>query len=84
MNIEDPRWDEYEARFRALAEETPILKGAHPELASSELMLCLYGENGMEPDEEFSMLGQLEARKGQLACVEMTTAYWEDLVLYLI
>jgi hypothetical protein len=83
MNIEDPKWEEYETRFRALVEDTPILKGAHPELASSELMLCLYGENGIEPEQEFKILSQLEAQKGKLSCVEMTTAYWEDLILYL-
>jgi hypothetical protein len=83
MHIEESHWEEYEHRFRALAEDVPVKKGPHPEMASSQLLLCLYGDNGLEPEQELAMLSQLEAVKSQLFCVEMSTAYWEDLVLYL-
>ena len=83
MHTEDTRWEEYEKRFRALVERVPMYKGAHAELASSPLILCLYGENGVEPDKEFEMLTQLELAADDVEVVEMTTAYWEDLVLYL-
>ena len=83
MNIEDPRWDEYENRFRALSEIVDVAKGPQPELASAEMMLFLYGENGMTPDQEFDMLSKLEKKVTDLKGTEMQTAYWEDIVLYL-
>ncbi len=83
MDIEDPRWDEYEIRFRALAETVVVAKGPQPELASAEMMLFLYGENGLAPDQEFEMLAKLEAKATDLKGTEMHTAYWEDIVLYL-
>lgn len=86
MDINDTHWEAYETRFRALAEEVPMHKGAMPELASSSVMLCLYGENALSPDQEFDMLAQLEKavqEKQPVGCVEMLTSYWEDLVLFL-
>ncbi|WP_303673971.1 hypothetical protein [Vampirovibrio chlorellavorus] len=83
MDIEDPRWEEYEARFRALAEAVGVAKGPQPELASAEMMLFLYGENGLAPEQEFDMLAKLEVKAADLKGTEMQTAYWEDIVLYL-
>jgi hypothetical protein len=83
MHIEDSHWEDYEERFRALAQRVPMHKGARTELASAPLMLCLYGENGMNPEKELELLSQMEQAVDQVEVVEMTTAYWEDLVLYL-
>jgi hypothetical protein len=83
MNVEDPRWDEYEARFRELAERVELQKGPQPELASAQLHLCLYGDNAMTPEQEFDVLDQFEQRASQLKGTEILTAYWEDVVLYL-
>lgn len=83
MDIENPRWEEYENRFRALAETVEIQKGPQPELASAEVMLFLYGENGLSPEEEFSLLEKLEKQAENLKGTAMLTAYWEDIVLYL-
>ncbi|WP_373532273.1 hypothetical protein [Vampirovibrio sp.] len=83
MNIEDPRWDEYESRFRALSETVGITKGPQSELASAEMMLFLYGENGLLPEQEFELLTTLESRAADLKGTVMLTAYWEDIVLYL-
>lgn len=83
MDIEDPRWDEYEARFRTLAETVGVAKGPQPELASAEMMLFLYGENGLTPDQEFDLLNKLESQAAHLKGTEMHTPYWEDIVLYL-
>lgn len=83
MNIEDPRWDEYETRFRALAEQVTLQKGPQPELASAELYLCLYGDNAMTPEQEFDALTRLEKEAGHIRGTEMLTAYWEDILLYL-
>ena len=82
MNIEDPRWDEYETRFRALAETIDLQKGPQLELASAKVMLFLYGENGLTPDQEFDMLARLEQSKEPIKGTEMLTSYWEDIVLY--
>jgi hypothetical protein len=83
MHTEDSRWEEYERRFRALAERVPVHKGARAELASARLILCLYGDNGLSPESELDVLTQLEQAANRVQGVEMTTAYWEDLVLYL-
>jgi hypothetical protein len=83
MNIEDPRWDEYESRFRALSEAVGVTQGPQPELASAEMMLFLYGENGLLPEQEFELLAKLESRLPELKGTVMLTAYWEDIVLYL-
>jgi len=83
MNVEDPRWEEYERQFRELAEDVELQKGPQPELASSELFLCLYGDNALNPEQEFEALEQLRQVKDKLKGAEMQTAYWEDIVLYL-
>jgi hypothetical protein len=83
MNIEDPRWDEYETRFRALAERIPLLKGPQPELASARLFLCLYGDNAMTLEQEFEALAALEKDVEHLKGATILTAYWEDILLYL-
>lgn len=83
MNIEHPQWEEYEARFRALAEQVVLNKGPQPELASAESLLFLYGENGLTPQQEFELLDLLEHRVAELKGAEMQTSYWEDIALYL-
>lgn len=83
MNVEDPRWDEYEARFRELAARVEMQRGPQPEVASAQLHLCLYGDNAMNPDQEFDALSRFEESLDQLKGTEILTAYWEDLVLYL-
>lgn len=83
MNIEDPRWEEYETRFRDLAEKVDLQKGPQPEVASAQLHLCLYGENAMTPDEEFETLDRFKEVMGSLKGTEISTSYWEDVVLYL-
>jgi len=83
MDIENPRWEEYESRFRALADTVQLQKGPQPELASAKLYLCLYGDNAMTPEQEFEALAKLEAQATSLRGTEMQTAYWEDIFLYL-
>jgi len=83
MNIEDPRWEEYETKFRDLAERVPLQKGPQPELASAKLFLCLYGDNAMSPEQEFDALNRLEKAADSVRGAEILTAYWEDILLYL-
>lgn len=82
MDIEDSRWEEYENRFRALAERVELQKGPQKELASAEMLLFLYGENGLSADQEFEMLARLEQAADCLKGATMQTAYWEDIALY--
>jgi hypothetical protein len=84
MDIENPQFETYEQRFRKLAEQAECHKGSQPEIASSRYHLCLYGENGMTPEEEFDLLAQLEKKADAgLKCASIETYYWEDLVLYI-
>jgi hypothetical protein len=83
MNIEDPRWEEYENRFRALAERVDMQKGPQPEVASAQLFLCLYGDNALTPEQEFDVLTRLEKEADHLRGTSILTAYWEDLFLYI-
>jgi hypothetical protein len=83
MDIENPRWEEYESRFRTLADTVQLQKGPQPELASAKLYLCLYGDNALTPEQEFEALSKLEAQAASLRGTEMQTAYWEDIFLYL-
>lgn len=83
MNIEDSRWEAYERRFRALAEDITLHQGPQPELASSAMLLCLYGDNAMTSDQEFETLAEMEKAKADLKGAAIETSYWEDIVLYL-
>ena len=82
MDIEHPRFEEYEQRFRALAENVSMQKGAQPEMASARLLLFLYGENGLPPEEEFKLLATLENHGDELKGATIITSYWEDIALY--
>lgn len=82
MHIEDPRWEEYERRFRALIEQLDVHKGPHTKLASAQDYLFLYGENALAPDEEFTLLERFEQEPDRLKGLEILTSYWEDLALY--
>lgn len=84
MNIEDPRFEEYEARFRTLAERVGLQKGPQAELASAQQHLFLYGDNGASPDEELATLAQFERMPERLCGLEMLTGYWEDIALYVL
>lgn len=83
VDIEHPRWEEYEQRFRALAETVDLFKGPNPALASAKTLLFLYGDNALTPEQEFEVLARLEQNPCQLRGLEVTTSYWEDLALYL-
>ena len=84
MDVDNPRFEEYERRFRQVAGRADHIRGASPAIASARYHLCLYGENGLSPEEEFALLERLEAHAGDgLKCAEVETYYWEDLVLYI-
>lgn len=83
MDTEHAQWDQYQARFEEVAELAEDVDGPAPEIASAKLFICLYGENGMSPEDEFTMLDNLEKYIGEgLKRVDVRTAYWEDTVLF--
>ncbi len=84
MDINDPRWEEYDARFREVAEKAEEVEGPQSSAASAQYILFLYGENGLTPEEEFEMLARLEEAgcENRLKKFEVDTTIWQDTVLY--
>lgn len=81
MDIESARWDEWEARFMALAAQAETVP-AGSSLKNAAHYLCLYGENGLTPEEEFAELEALGQWSDRLKKVEIETGYWQDTVLF--
>ena len=85
MDVNDPQFAEYQAAFEKVAELAEPMEGAQPTIAGARYFLCLYGENGITPEEEFQTLKTLDDFMGNgLKKVTMQTGYWEDIVLYVI
>ena len=83
MNIDDPRFEEFQQCFEALSEQAESHTGPRPEIASSALFLCLYGDNSLTPDQEFEMLAEMNRFAGQgLHKTTIQSAYWEDIILF--
>lgn len=84
MDTNHPRWDEYQARFDELATMADAVQPPAPPLDTCTLYLCLYGENGLTPDEEFACFDRFDQAIGDnLKKVTIETAYWEDTVLFI-
>lgn len=84
MDVEHPRFEEYDQRFRALAERAELVKVAKPALDSCRYYLCLYGENGMSPEEEFELLSTMEAHAEEgLKRLEVEIDYYQDTILFI-
>jgi hypothetical protein len=85
MDVNAPQWDAYIQQFETVAQRAqPWIgkdKSSRPNLADAQLYLCLYGENGLTPDEEFAMLDTL-AQANPLYRVDVETAYWLETVLF--
>ena len=83
MDINHPQFDDYREQFEELADCVVADKGPQNDIASTSLFLCLYGDNGMDVDAEFSMLKELETYMGKgLKRADVETAYWQEVVLY--
>lgn len=82
MDYESPYWEEWESKFRELAEaaqQVPVtgdIKGA-------KHYLCLYGDNGLTPEEELRELEEMGRHKSAIKRVEVDTSYWQDTVLFI-
>lgn len=98
MDVNDSRFEMYETRFRALAQKADQVIQAKPSLNASRYYLCLYGENGMSPDEEFTVLETMEnlymeslyqeelektSSLSLLKRLEVDTDYWQDTILFI-
>ena len=85
MDVTAPEWDAYEERFNAVAElATPWPEPTKPDLASLPIYLCLYGDNGLTPTEEWATLTELEAmaKSGHLYCLTVDADYWFERILF--
>lgn len=83
MDTNAPEWNDYLKRFTELADLADGIDPPAPPLDRCQYYLCLYGENGLKPAEEFEFLEKMDAFAGQgLSKVEVTTSYWEDVVLF--
>jgi hypothetical protein len=83
MDIEDPRFEAYEKRFRELADQAELVKVAQPSLNRAQYYLCLYGENGLTPEEEFEFLDKMGLEAGKnLKRIEVESDIWQDIVLF--
>ena len=84
MDVNTPRFAEDQERFEEVADLAERQDGPQPEIGSARMMLCLYGDNGLPPEDEFAMLAAMEDYVGRgLRRVDINTAYWQDVVLYL-
>lgn len=82
MDVESEYWDEWENRFITLADKArkvPITQN----LKGSRHYLCLYGDNGLTPEEEFAELETMAQHPDELKKVEVDTSYWQDTVLFI-
>lgn len=83
MDVNHPQWEAYQNAFEALAEQVPLWpQPTVPDLTRAEHYLCLYGENGLEPDEEFALLETLRQNQPRLFKREVETSYWLETILF--
>lgn len=82
MDIESSQWEAWETQFRALAEEAETVKATH-QIKGAKHYLCLYGDNGLPPEEEFEELEKMRRLKDQLKKVEVDADYWQETVLFI-
>jgi hypothetical protein len=84
MDVEHPSFAEYEARFMALAAPVDEWQGPKPALDTMTLFLCLYGENGLSPEEEFDCLDTLASNPPErLKKLVVDCDYWQEQILIL-
>jgi hypothetical protein len=60
MDTDHPLWPQYEARFNELAFLADDVTEISIPLDECEAFLCLYGENGLSPEEELALAQLLE------------------------
>ncbi|MDH4378544.1 MAG: hypothetical protein QE263_01375 [Vampirovibrionales bacterium] len=84
MDTEHPLWPQYEARFNELAFLADNVTEISIPLNECEAYLCLYGENGLSPEEELALLDKMDGpAAARLKKRTIQTTYWEDTVLFL-
>lgn len=84
MDVNAPEFERYEAEFLAVSErakewESPV----RPVLDDCPMYLCLYGENGMAPEDEFAFLTKFSAMAAESYYkLEVSTDYYQDVILF--
>ena len=86
MDVNHERFGEYETAFNALAEDATPWEGDKPALDSMALYLCLYGDNGLAVDDEFTLLETLKTRSAEqteaLWRIDIEADYYQDIILF--
>ena len=84
MDTDHPLWPQYEARFNELAFLAEPVDEISIPLDACDAYLCLYGENGLSPEEELALLDTMDGpAAARLKKRTIQTTYWEDTVLFL-
>ncbi len=86
MDVNHERFGEYESAFNALAETATPWEGDKPALDRMAVYLCLYGENGLAVDDEFTLLETLKTRTAENADalwrIDIEADYYQDIILF--
>jgi hypothetical protein len=84
MDVNSPQFDQYETAFKAVAEQAIEWDvPARPVLDSCPMYLCLYGENGLTPEEEFLFLERFKAMEPEsFYRLEVEADYYQDTILF--
>ncbi len=82
MDLESPDWERWESEFMALSEQAEKV-GMTPEVKGSKHYLCLVGDNGLTPEEEFEELETMRALLPKLKKIEIETGFWQDTILFI-
>jgi len=84
MDVNHPRWDEYETAFNAVADTATLwVEELKPDLTAVPLYLCLYGDNGLSEDEEFDVLSRLSTHT-DVYCLEVEADYWYERIMFVV
>jgi len=82
MDLEGPQWDEWEQRFIEVAATAHVVQET-PDIRSARHYLCLNGDNGLAPQEEFEELELMAKNTSELKKVEVDSGFWQETVLFI-
>lgn len=86
MTIDHPDFERYQHLFESVAEQLEEWTGPRTAVGCAELVLCLYGDNGLAPEEEFALLEhfqhEAETTPHALAKVTIEADCWLERILF--
>jgi hypothetical protein len=84
MDVTSSQFEQYEAEFNLVAERAKDWEApSRPVLDDCPMYLCLYGENGLSPEEEFSFLHTFKMMEAETYYkLEIEADYYQDTILF--